>query len=301
VSGLASRSAAWPRQAALSAASRTACVLVVACEQGARAGRSRRVCEPETEHHRAARTRAFRSRRARRSTSRRRSRRSPPAISGDGRGLAARRSSDGDGQFEHVAVAVVREGMKMSPRRSPEHRDERSLLEPRGIWPTMVIPLPCSLVAVTRPHAPEQLDRERVQEGELVGPEDTMSRPFGGTALATLARNFVLAMPTVIGRPTCSRTLASAGASQSRWASRPAASSPNVEGTPRRSRALRRVGSCHRTARTRPCSPLSTPTFAAEPRSPEGITAEPANRPSRCGRHTPSPRSSLRGRPLRRR
>ena len=86
-----------------------------------------------------------------------------------------------------------------------EHRDQRGLAEPGHLGHGLDaarVQLGGGLVA----DAPEALDRKRVQEVEL-GLGRDLSSPSGlATALATLARNLVRAMPTVIGRPTCSRT-----------------------------------------------------------------------------------------------
>jgi hypothetical protein len=74
-------------------------------------------------------------------------------------------------------------------------------------------------------HAPEQLDRERVEEGELSA-GGTRSRPFGRDGARHLGEELVLAMPTVIGRPTAQTLARRRIVSRCEPASRP---SPNVE------------------------------------------------------------------------
>ena len=69
------------------------------------------------------------------------------------------------------------------------------------------MPALVQLVGGDRAHAPQPLDRQRVQERQLAVRAGPRSSPSGlATPLATLARNFVRATPTVIGRPTRSRT-----------------------------------------------------------------------------------------------
>ena len=73
-------------------------------------------------------------------------------------------------------------------------------------WPTFVIPRPRSLRAVTCP-TPQSRSTGSGWRNASSPSGGTTSRPSGfATPLATFARNFVLATPTVIGRPTCSRT-----------------------------------------------------------------------------------------------
>ena len=130
----------------------------------------------------------------------------------------------------------------------------------------------------------------------------TTSRPSGfATPLATLARNFVRATPTVIGSPTCSRTPAPQPRGDLGRRARDAARARARRGTPRRSRAPRRAASCPRRPRTPPCSPRGRRRSAARRRPRRGTAAAPAGRPSPCARRTPSPRSSPRGRRRRRR
>ena len=102
-------------------------------------------------------------------------------------------------------VIVVRERVEVAAGRAAEHLDQLHLGQlghlSDGGDPALV-----QLARGDRPNAPEPLDRQRVQEVEL-SPGGTTSSPSGfATALATLARNFVQATPTVTGSPTCSRT-----------------------------------------------------------------------------------------------
>jgi len=78
----------------------------------------------------------------------------------------------------------------------------------RATSPTVVSPRSWSFRAVTRPtpHSRSTGSGCRNSSSPSTG---TTSRPSGlATPLATLARNVVRAMPTVIGSPTCSRTCA---------------------------------------------------------------------------------------------
>ncbi len=75
-------------------------------------------------------------------------------------------------------------------------------------WPTVTIPRARSFSEVTgpTPHSSSTGSRCSHASSRSGG---TSSSPSGfATRLATLARNFVRAMPTVIGSPTCSRTRA---------------------------------------------------------------------------------------------
>ena len=76
----------------------------------------------------------------------------------------------------------------------------------RATWPTVEMPRSCSFWAVTgpTPHSRSTGSGCRKASSPSGG---TTSRPSGlATPLATLARNFVRATPTVIGRPTRSST-----------------------------------------------------------------------------------------------
>jgi hypothetical protein len=94
------------------------------------------------------------------------------------------------------------EGVQVPARPPTEQGHEGRLGELRDLTDGRDPPL-AELAGGRRPDAPEPLDRERVEKRELA----VTSRPSGlATPLATLARNFVRATPTVIGRPTRSRT-----------------------------------------------------------------------------------------------
>ena len=72
--------------------------------------------------------------------------------------------------------------------------------------PTVVMPRSLSLAAVTGP-TPQSRSTASGWRNDSSSWGRTTSRPSGlATPLATLARNFVLATPTVIGSPTRSRT-----------------------------------------------------------------------------------------------
>ena len=72
--------------------------------------------------------------------------------------------------------------------------------------PTVVMPRSLSLAAVTGP-TPQSRSTASGWRNDSSSWGGTTSRPSGlATPLATLARNFVRATPTVMGRPTCSRT-----------------------------------------------------------------------------------------------
>ncbi len=76
----------------------------------------------------------------------------------------------------------------------------------RATSPTVVIPRSRSLAEVTGP-TPHRRSIGNGCRNAISPPGGTTSSPSGlATALATFARNLVRATPTVIGRPTCSRT-----------------------------------------------------------------------------------------------
>lgn len=102
-------------------------------------------------------------------------------------------------------IAIVRQRMEVTTGRAAENRHEGWLREQGDLadGPDPAITQP---PGGRRPDAPEPLDRQRVEKGELALGRAT-SRPSGlATPLATLARNVALATPTVIGRPTRSGT-----------------------------------------------------------------------------------------------
>ena len=130
-------------------------------------------------------------------------------------------------------------------------------------------------------------------------PGGTTRRPSGlATALATLARNFVRATPTVTGRPISSRARRrEPDGDLRRRAGDPLHAADVEEGLVDR-QPLHERASCPRRARRAPCSPRCTRPCAAGPRPPRGRAGAPDGRPSPCGRRAPSPRS---WRPARRR
>ena len=185
---------------------------------------------------------------------------------------------------------------------TPGRASRRASASPsRATSPTVVIPLPWSLSAVTgpTPHSRSTGSGWRKASSPSGG---TTSRPSGlATPLATLARNFVRATPTVIGRPDPLEHVAPQPRRDlGRACPRPAAARRR-RGTPRRSRAPRPAASCARTPRTPPCSPRSTPTCGAATTIACGHSRRACGLPSRCGRRTPAPRSWSRARLRRRR
>src|SRR4051794_276458 len=93
----------------------------------------------------------------------------------------------------------------MLPSAATEQRDQRLLTE-AGDVSDGGQPHRVQLAGRGRPHAPQPLHREWMEELELpIGLHD--QEPVGlGDAARDLARNFVRATPTVIGKPTRSRT-----------------------------------------------------------------------------------------------
>ena len=130
----------------------------------------------------------------------------------------------------------------------------------------------------------------------------TSSSPSGlASWLATLARNLVRAMPTVMGRPDAVADLgAQPGARSDRGARHPAEAGHVEERLVHRERLDEGGGVAehleHRVAGLR-----SRPTSAAARRSRAGTACGPGARPSRCARRRPWPRSWRRARRRRRR
>src|SRR3954447_14404429 len=102
-------------------------------------------------------------------------------------------------------VSVVRQGVQMAARSAPEDRDQLVLVEPRHI-PTVVSDRSRSFLAVTAP-TPHSRSTGSACRNASSSPTGTTSSPSGlATPLATFARNFVRARPTVTAIPTRSRT-----------------------------------------------------------------------------------------------
>ena len=162
--------------------------------------------------------RAARSRRATRSTSAdERRHRARPASAGGGRARAGSRSSAGGGRPARAAgrgcgrargAGARRRGRRSRPapsrRAAPPRRPSRS--RARGAWPRWPAPTPHS-----------RCTGSGCRNVELAAGRDESSPSGFATPLATLARNFVRATPTVMGSPTCrarrrrSRTAISGG------------------------------------------------------------------------------------------
>ena len=89
----------------------------------------------------------------------------------------------------------------MASLRSADQRDQRPLVHARDLADGRDADV-AQFPRGDRPDAPQALDLERMQEPSSSS-GGTSSSPSGfATPLATFARNFVRAMPTVIGRPT---------------------------------------------------------------------------------------------------
>ena len=163
----------------------------------------------------------------------------------------------------------------------------------RATSPTVVIPRACSLAEVALPDAPQPFDRRADAGTPIPVPCRTTSRPSGlATPLATLARNFVRATPTVIGSPTRSRTRARNRAAIS-------VGVPEIRPSPPTSRKASSIDRpstsgvvSANTSNTALARLACTPPSGARPRWPP--RTQPAglrSRPSRCGRRKPWPRS----------
>ena len=167
--------------------------------------------------------------------------------------------------------------------------------------PTVVIPRPRSLSAVTGP-TPQSRSTGSAWRKTSSRSGGTTSRPSGlATPLATLARNFVLATPTVMGRPTRSEDLAPQPHGDLGRRAREPSHAAHVEERLVDRHPFHQRAWCPRTRGTRPCSPRSRPTCGARPRPPPGTGGGPGLRSSRCGCRVPWPRSSPPARPRRRR
>ena len=194
-------------------------------------------------------------------------------------------------------IAIVRERVEVPARRAAEHRHERILGEPRDLADRRDPPrrAACARSPARRPRAARPSSGWRKASSRSGG---TTSSPSGfATPLATFARNFVLATPTVIGRPTRSstfcfrRTAISAGVPGEPLAcprtSRNASSieSPSTSGVVSSNTAVHRLARLGVRGHPRP--------------DHDRLRTEPARltrRPSPSGCRTPSPRSSPRAR-----
>ena len=187
-------------------------------------------------------------------------------------------------------IAVVGERVEVPARRPAEHRDERRLGELGDLADGRDPPV-AELVGGHRPDAPEPLDRERVEEGQLAVGRHHQQAVGLGHAARHLGEEL---RPGHADRDGQADPLADLAPQPHGDLGRRARDPPQParrRGTPRRSTAPRPAASCLRTPRTPPCSPRSRPTCAARPRSPAGTGGGPALRPSPCGRRTPWPRS----------
>ena len=166
-------------------------------------------------------------------------------------------------------VAVVRERVQVTAGGAAEQRDERALVEPRDL-PDRRDPARPELPRRDRPDAPEPLDRERMQEGELA----VRRHDEQAVGLRDAARHLGEELrPRDADRdrqPDALEHVALQPQRRSRSARRRAAASRERRGTPRRSRAPRRTATCRRTPCRRPCSPRSRRRSAAGRRSRAG-------------------------------
>ena len=126
------------------------------------------------------------------------------------RGAAAHRALRADrppppADRHRARVATVRQRVQVPARRATEHRRPARPPPSAATSATVVIPRPCSLRGGDRPDAPQRSTGSGCRNSSSPS-GGTSSRPSGfATSLATLARNFVRATPTVIGSPTCSQ------------------------------------------------------------------------------------------------
>ena len=165
--------------------------------------------------------------------------------------------------------ARARAGAGPTPR--PSIDDERRPRRARATSPTVVIPRACSLRGGDRRRRPRAARPGAGAGTRARRSGGTTSRPSGlATPLATLARNFVRATPTVIGRPTRSRTVAPQPRRDLGRRARDAARSPRTSRNASSIESPSTSGVVSSNTRTPPCSPRSRPTCAAARRSPAG-------------------------------
>ena len=198
-------------------------------------------------------------------------------------------------------VAVVGERVEVAPGGAAEHRHQADLVE-RGDLADGGMPRSVQLLGGDRADAPQPLDGQRVEEVEFAGPAATTSSPSGlPTPLATLARNLVRATPTVMARPTRSRTATSQAPGDVDRLAGDASQTADVEERLVDRRCPRPAAWCRRTPRTPPCWRRCRPGSAARRRSRRGTAPAPGARSSPCARRSAWPRSSPRARRRRRR
>ena len=198
-------------------------------------------------------------------------------------------------------IDVVRESVQVACRTPAEQRGQHGLVDARELADG----LDAAGVQLRRasPGRRPTPARRAAGAGSPARPSSgTTSRPSGlASALATLARNFVRAMPDADRQPDPLADRPSQPDRDLDGRCRRSAPCRARRGTPRRSTAPRRAASCRRTPRRDPCSPACTPPFAAGRRSPRDRAGAPPGRPSPSGHRRPSPRSSPRARHRRRR
>ena len=169
--------------------------------------RTGEVVETQPQHHSSQRGRPARSRRATRST---RAMTDESISSNDVRRRPRARCEPMERRRRPVRTGLGSRLCASAWRWRPEARPSMCTSKASSsaaTWPTVLIPRSWSLVAVTGP-TPQSRSTGSGCRKPSSSSGGTTRRPSGfATALATLARNFVRAIPTVIGSPTSSSTL----------------------------------------------------------------------------------------------
>ena len=161
---------------------------------------------------------------------------------------------------------------------------------------TVWMPWACNLSAVLAP-TPQSLRTGSGCRKANSRSGGTSSRPSGlASWLATLARNLVRAMPTVMGSPTPVADRRPQLGRDLHGRARHPAQPTDVEEGLVDGHAVRQGEWCRGTPRTPPRWPPSTPTCAVARRWRADTAAWPGARPSRCARRRPWPRSWPQGR-----
>ena len=138
---------------------------------------------------------------------RRAPRRPPRPSSASARAHAARRSSRAGGRLAPAAGRDCARARAGAGRPRGRAATTSASSPSRATWPTVAIPRARSFRDVTGP-TPQSRSTASGCRNASSRSGGTTSRPSGfATPLATLARNFVRATPTVIGSPTRSSTL----------------------------------------------------------------------------------------------
>ena len=189
------------------------------------------------------------------------------------------RSSRVAGRPHRAGVAVVGERVQVPAGCPPSTPPGPPRGEP-ATSPTVVIPNRWSLAAVTGP-TPQSRSTGSGWRNASSRSGGTTSRPSGlATPLATLARNFVRATPTVMGRPTSLAHVAAQPRGDLRGRARRGVAARRRRGRPRRSKGPRRAAWCPRRRGTPPAR-LGVGRHARRGRrSPAGTSRRAGGRPS---------------------